>query len=112
MHVPSCEVAAHEALELRRIAMEKAAAVDLRDQLLRMLRIELVKMKSSASATAHRLSIHRRTLNSAVKHRMEFRTLADAVRFAVARVAAMFLVTSLRSRVRSSVRRVSPSILK
>jgi hypothetical protein len=56
------------------------------DQLLRMLRIEPVKMKSSASAMAHRLSIHLRTLNRQLKAQgMKFRTLADAVRFAVAR---------------------------
>jgi methylphosphotriester-DNA--protein-cysteine methyltransferase len=56
------------------------------DQLLRMLRIEPVKMKSSASAMAHRLFIHLRTLNRQLKAQgMEFKTLADAVRFAVAR---------------------------
>jgi AraC-like DNA-binding protein len=86
MHLPSSDVAAHEALELRLIAIEKAAGFDLRDQLLRMLRIELVRTKSSASAMAHRLSIHRRTLNRRLKAEgIEFRTLADAVRFAVAR---------------------------
>src|SRR5215204_1528681 len=83
--VPYSDPAAHEALKLRLIAIEKAAGVDLRDQLLRMLRIALVKTKSSASAMARRLAMHRRTLNRHLKGEgMEFRTLSDAVRFAVA----------------------------
>src|SRR3954467_11735569 len=86
MHVSFSDMAAHEALELRLLDMAQTAGVDIRDQLLRMLRIELVKTKSSSSAMAHRLAIHRRTLNRHLKAEgMGFRTLADEVRFAVAR---------------------------
>ena len=86
MHVPYSDPAAHEALKLRLLDIDKAAGVDLRDQLLRMLRIELVRTKSSALAMARRLAIHRRTLNRHLRAEgMEFRTLSDAVRFAVAR---------------------------
>jgi AraC-like DNA-binding protein len=86
MHVPYSDVAAHEALELRLLDMAQTAGVDLRDQLLRMLRIELVTTKSSSSAMARRLVMHRRTLNRHLKAEgTGFRTLVDAVRFAVAR---------------------------
>jgi AraC-like DNA-binding protein len=86
MHVSFSDIAAHEALELRLLDMAQIAGVDLRDQLLRMLRIELVKTKSSSSAMAHRLAIHRRTLNRRLKAEgIGFKTLADEVRFAVAR---------------------------
>ena len=86
MHVSFSDIAAHEALELRLLDMAQIAGVDLRDQLLRMLRVELVKTKSSSSAMARRLAIHRRTLNRHLKAEgMGFRTLADEVRFAVAR---------------------------
>src|SRR4051812_18371638 len=86
MRVPYSDVAAHEALELRLLDMEKAAGADLRDELLRMLRMELVTTKSSSSAMARRLSVHRRTLNRHLKAEgTGFRALVDAVRFAVAR---------------------------
>jgi len=86
MRVPYSDVAAHEALELRLLDMEKAAGADLRDELLRMLRRELVTTKSSSSAMARQLSVHRRTLNRHLKAEgTGFRALVDAVRFAVAR---------------------------
>src|SRR6187402_3196898 len=51
-----------------------------------MLRIELVRTKSSSSAMARLLAVHRRTLNRHLRAEgIQFRTLSDAVRFAVAR---------------------------
>jgi AraC-like DNA-binding protein len=84
--VPHSDVAAHEALKLRLMDMEQTAAASLRDELLRMLRIELVNRKGYSSAIARKLSIHRRTLNRHLKAEgMGFRSIADEIRFAIAR---------------------------
>src|SRR4051794_3235512 len=112
MHVSFSDMAAHEALELRLLDMAQTTGVDLRDQLLRMLRVELVKTKCSSSAMAHRLGIHRRTLNRYLKAEgMGFRTLADEVRFAVARqlLSDTDCRPPSRSRNRHAVRVCPPS---
>lgn len=74
------------ALELQLVGCEDACPPDLKDELRRLLRLELMKTRSSASAVARRLSIHRRTLNRHLKAEgSRFKTIADEVRFGIAR---------------------------
>lgn len=74
------------ALEYQIVGCEDACPPDLKDELRRLLRAELVKTRSSASEIAHRLSIHRRTLSRHLKAEgASFKTVADEVRFGIAR---------------------------
>jgi AraC-like DNA-binding protein len=74
------------ALELQIVGCEDACPTDLKDELRRLLRSELVKARRSASDIARHLAIHRRTLNRHLKAEgTGFKTVADEVRFGIAR---------------------------
>lgn len=84
--IPSADPAVHNALELEIVACEQTSPSGLQEELRRLLRAELVKARSSASEVAQLLSIHRRTLNRYLKAEgTAFRTVADEVRFGIAR---------------------------
>jgi len=73
------------ALELQIVGCEDACPPDLKDELRRLLRSELVKARRSASDIARQLAIHRRTLNRHLKAEgTGFKTVADEVRFGIA----------------------------
>jgi AraC-like DNA-binding protein len=84
--IPGAAPIIRRALELQIVGYEDACPPDLKDELRRLLRAELVKARSNASEVARRLSIHRRTLNRHLRAEgTGFKTLADEVRFLIAR---------------------------
>jgi AraC-like DNA-binding protein len=84
--IPNADAAACTAIESRVLELEKAAPTDLRDELRRRLRIELMRTKCSASAVARGFAIHRRTLNRHLRAEgTGYKTIADEVRFGIAR---------------------------
>jgi AraC-like DNA-binding protein len=83
--LPSANPAVRTALEQRIIELERAAPPDLVDELRRIVRLELLKRRSSAREVARRFSVHRRTLARYLKAAgTGLRTVADQVRFEVA----------------------------
>jgi AraC-like DNA-binding protein len=84
--IASADAAASAALTCRVLELEKASATDLRDELRRRLRIELMRTKCSASEMARGFAIHRRTLNRHLRAEgTGYKTIADEVRFGIAR---------------------------
>src|SRR4051794_14027559 len=84
--IPSADAVSLRAVTAQVLDLEKHGDMDLRDELRRRLRIELMGTKRSASEMARGLSIHRRTLNRHLRAEgTGYKTLADEVRFAIAR---------------------------
>jgi AraC-like DNA-binding protein len=62
------------------------ASADVVEELRRLLRVEMLSSRLSSARAAEHFAVHRRTLNRRLRARGEgFKTLADQVRFAVAR---------------------------
>lgn len=83
--VGDADPAVRRALERQIVECEHACPADLKDELRRLLRVELLRVRSSSSEMAERLSVHRRTLNRHLKAEgATFKKVADEIRFGIA----------------------------
>ena len=86
MRLVSADSAMRRAAEGRVLELERTCRCDLTDELRRMLRTELLKGRCLIADAARSLSIHPRTFNRRLKAAgTGFRTLADEMRFEIAR---------------------------
>ena len=84
--LPSADSAARRLLEERVLQLEQTCPSDIVDDLRRMLRTELLKKRCSATQAARSFSMHNRTFSRRLKVAgTGFRTVADKMRFEIAR---------------------------